>query len=67
MNYIVSMGSDAIIYIRSFIKIGSGIKKFSGGDIHTNTHTHRQQGYLISLLLSFQNKECRLKMVTEPI
>jgi hypothetical protein len=33
------------------------------GDAHTDTHTYtrRQQGDLISLLLSFQNKKIRLK------
>jgi hypothetical protein len=38
------MGSHAMIYIPSFIKIGSGI----------------QQGDLISLLLFFQNEGSRL-------
>jgi hypothetical protein len=52
------MGSGAVIYVPSFIKIGSGIQKLIGG-IHR--HTHRQQGDLISLLLFFQNKESRLK------
>jgi hypothetical protein len=36
----------------------SGVK----GD-NTNTCRHRQQGDIISLLLFFQNKECRLEMV----
>jgi hypothetical protein len=54
------MGSEAVIYIPSFIKIGSGIQKLMGGGICR--HTHRQQGDLISLLLYFQNKESRLKM-----
>jgi hypothetical protein len=53
MEYIVQMGSDAIIYMSSFIKIGSGIQTLMGRGIH------RQQGYLISLLLFFQNKESR--------
>jgi hypothetical protein len=30
------MGSGAVIYVRSFIKIGSGIQKLIGG---TNAHT----------------------------
>jgi hypothetical protein len=30
MEYIVEMGSGAIIYIPSFIKIGSAIKKLMG-------------------------------------
>jgi hypothetical protein len=28
MKYAVELGSDAMIYIPSFIKIGSGIQKF---------------------------------------
>jgi hypothetical protein len=32
------MGSGAVIYIPSFIKIGSGIQKLIGG-IHRHTHT----------------------------
>jgi hypothetical protein len=31
MKYAVEMGSDAMMYIPSFIKIGSGIKKVLGG------------------------------------
>jgi hypothetical protein len=38
-----------MIYIPSFIKIGSGIQKLIGG-------IHRQHGYRISLLLFFQDK-----------
>jgi hypothetical protein len=36
------MGSGAVIYVPSFIKIGSGIQKLTGGytDTRTNTHTH---------------------------
>jgi hypothetical protein len=41
MNYSVEMGSGAMTYIPSFIKIGSGIQKLIGGiHIHTHTHTH---------------------------
>jgi hypothetical protein len=50
------MGSGAVIYVRSFIKTGSGIQTLIGG-----IHTHRQQGDLINLLYFFQNKESRLK------
>jgi hypothetical protein len=57
----VEMGSGAVIYVPSFIKISSGFQKLIGG-IHT--HTHRQQRDLISLLLFFQNKESGLKMNT---
>jgi hypothetical protein len=38
------MGSGAVIYVPSFIKIGSGVQKLIGGK-------HRQQGDLIRLLV----------------
>jgi hypothetical protein len=41
------MGSAAVTYVPSLIKIGSGIQKLIGG-IHR--HTHGQQRDLISLL-----------------
>jgi hypothetical protein len=50
MNYSFYMGSGAMIYISSFITIGSAILKLIGG-IHMQTH--REQGHLISLLLFF--------------
>jgi hypothetical protein len=31
------MGSDAVIYVPSFIKIGSGVQKLTGG--YTDTQT----------------------------
>jgi hypothetical protein len=36
MNYATEMGSGVMIYIRSFIKIGSGIQKLIGGN-HRHT------------------------------
>jgi hypothetical protein len=33
MKYAIEIGSSAMIYIPSFIKIGSGIQKFMGGDL----------------------------------
>jgi hypothetical protein len=58
MKYAVEMGSGAMIYISSFIKIGPGIQKLMGeGD----TQTHRQHGDLISLLSFFWHKGSRLK------
>jgi hypothetical protein len=39
------MGSGAVIYVPSFIKIGPGIQKL--------THMHRQQRDLISLVYFF--------------
>jgi hypothetical protein len=49
MKYAIEMGSGAMIYIPSFITIGSGIQRLVGGD----TQTQRQHGDLISLLLFF--------------
>jgi hypothetical protein len=44
MKYAVEMGSGAMIYIPSSIKIGSGIQNLIGGiNTHTNIQTHRQQ------------------------
>jgi hypothetical protein len=43
MKYAVEMGPVAMIYIPSFINIGSGIQKLIGG-------THRQASDRISLL-----------------
>jgi hypothetical protein len=37
MKYAVEMGSGAMIYIPSFIKIGSGIRKLIGRDTRTQT------------------------------
>jgi hypothetical protein len=48
-NNAIEMGSGVVIYVPSFIKIGSGIQKLKGGGgIHR--HTHRQQRDLIRLL-----------------
>jgi hypothetical protein len=57
MKYAIEMSSGAMIYIPRLIKIGSGIQKLIGG-------IHRQQGYLISLILFFSNKESRLIKIT---
>jgi hypothetical protein len=50
MKYAVEMGSDATIYISSFIKIGSALQKLIGW----NTQTYRQHGNSISLLSFFK-------------
>jgi hypothetical protein len=57
MKYAVKMGSGAMIYHPSFIKIGLSIQKLMGGD----TQTHRRHGDRISLLLFFQIEENMLK------
>jgi hypothetical protein len=46
MKFAVEMGSRAMLYIRIFINIGSGIQTFKKGD----SQTHRQHGDRISLL-----------------
>jgi hypothetical protein len=46
------MGSDAVIYVPSFIKIGSGVQKLK--EEYTDTHTRGQQRHLISLLYFFK-------------
>jgi hypothetical protein len=40
------MGSGAVIYVPSFIKIGSGVQKLIRGyrDAHARTHTHTHTG-----------------------
>jgi hypothetical protein len=56
VQYTIEVGSGAMIYMPSFMKIAVGIQKLGGGE----THTDRQHGDLISLLLlCFQNKERR--------
>jgi hypothetical protein len=46
------MGSGAVLYVPSFIKIGSGVQKLIGGNTHT--HTHGQQRDLRGLLYFFK-------------
>jgi hypothetical protein len=46
MKYTVQIGTGAMMYIASFIKIGSGIQKLIRGDIQA----HRRDGDSISLL-----------------
>jgi hypothetical protein len=47
------MGSGAVMYAKSFIKIGSGVQKLIGG-IHRHTYAHGQQRGLISLIYFFK-------------
>jgi hypothetical protein len=53
--YAIEMGSGAMIYIPSFIKIGSSIQKLIGG-IHRHAAWRSRK-----LTHFFQNKESRLK------
>jgi hypothetical protein len=52
MKYAIEVSSGAMIYLLSFIKIGSGIQKLIGG-----VHRHGQQSDLISLLLYFKMRK----------
>jgi hypothetical protein len=49
------MGSGAVIYIPSFIKIGSGVQKLIEGDTQTATQSHKPTPF-------FQIKQSRLKI-----
>jgi hypothetical protein len=54
MKYVVEMTSDAMMYIPSFVMIGSDIQAVVFmGDIHAETQIHRPLGDFISLLLFF--------------
>jgi hypothetical protein len=57
MKYAVEMSLLVMIYIPSFIKIGSGIRKLIGG---IRRRTDIQDGDLVSLFLFFQSKGSRL-------
>jgi hypothetical protein len=58
------MGSGAMIYVPSFIKIGPGIQKLTGrGYTDTHKHTHGQQHDLISLLYFFKGKKAKNQKV----
>jgi hypothetical protein len=58
MKYAVEMGSDTMIYILRFVKIGSGTQKLI---LWGDSQTHRQHGDPISLLSFLKNKGSRLK------
>jgi hypothetical protein len=60
VKYAVEMGSGAIIYIPSSIKIGSGIQKFMECG-----YTYRQQGDLISLILFIFSKQGYLAQIVK--
>jgi hypothetical protein len=41
MKYSIEMGSDAMIYIPSFVKTDSGIQKLIVGDAQTGRRFHK--------------------------
>jgi hypothetical protein len=58
MKYAVQMGSGAMIYIPSFINIGSGIQKLIGWGIHRQTGW---RSYKPASMFSKQGKEANTK------
>jgi hypothetical protein len=56
VKYAVEVCSVVVIYILSFMKLASGIRKLIRG-------IHRQHRDRISLLAFFQNKESKIKRV----
>jgi hypothetical protein len=58
MKYTVEMGSGTMIYIPSFIKIGSGIQKLTGG-----IHRHTDSMVISQAYFYFLNKESGLKIL----
>jgi hypothetical protein len=54
MKYALEFASGGMIFIPSFIEIGSDVQKFLG-EIHIQTHRH--EGDFISLVSFFQMKE----------
>jgi hypothetical protein len=61
MKYAIERGSGAGMYVPSFIKFGSGIKKLmGGGGLHRRTDT--KTGFTLhKSALYFQNQESKLK------
>jgi hypothetical protein len=54
MKHAVEMGSDAMIYMLSFLKIGSGAQKLVGGNIQRERWSHRP-----TFNLSIQEKQAK--------
>jgi hypothetical protein len=59
MKHAFDMGSGVMIYIPSFMKIGSAIQMLGEGGC-----TETWRGDHLSLLSYFQNKESRLKNIS---
>jgi hypothetical protein len=57
MKYAAEVGSGAMTYIPSFLKIGSGAPKLIGKVIHRQTTRRSHKPVFV-----FQNKKSRLKM-----
>jgi hypothetical protein len=60
MRYAVEMGSGAMMYIPSFIKIGSGIQKLMVGD----TQTHKLMGGIYEVALKWGSRDSAIGIAT---
>jgi hypothetical protein len=66
MKDAVEIDLGAMIYIPSFIKIGSGIRKLiRGAHIETDTHTDNRVISYVYYSFYFQNKENGLQIVSK--
>jgi hypothetical protein len=63
MKYAGEMGSNAVIYMRNFVKIGSVIQKLTGEDTQLHRHTHTGSKVIPRdfFFFFFQNYGSRLK------
>jgi hypothetical protein len=58
MKYAIEMASGGMIYVPSFMIIGTGIQNLLDGiHLQAHRHIHRQKGYLISLFFSKQGMQ----------
>jgi hypothetical protein len=62
-SYAVKVGLGTVIYVASFIKVGSGVQKLTvGGYIQTHTNKHKRRATRSHKLTPFfQKKEGRLE------
>jgi hypothetical protein len=64
MKYAVEMGSGIMLYIPSFIKIGSGIRKLMGGGTQTQTAWRSHKPTYIFVCFKIR-KVCQKDMTAE--
>jgi hypothetical protein len=57
MKCAVEMASGGMVCMPSFMKICRGVQTFKGEYTQTHTHTGREKGALISLLVYFEKIE----------
>jgi hypothetical protein len=57
MEYVVEMGSVAMIYIPNFIKTGSGTQRLFGG-VDSQTHRHTESNYYLRQNIQYLLYSC---------